>query len=85
MPDQEQQHDDSGWRVLFAPFGNTLLVGLLLYKLISLIVDMIDKRIHPENYESGKKELKPKEQTLGILGTIPENQGAEAKNTHDIR
>jgi hypothetical protein len=85
MPDQEQQHDDSGWRVLFAPFGNTLLVGLLLYKLISLIVDMIDKRIHPENYESEKKKLKQDGKTIGVIGKMPENQDAEVKKNNDIR
>ncbi|GEM_PF-3252049 len=84
MPDQEQP-DDSGWRVLFAPFGNMLLVGLLLYKLISLIVDMIDKRIHPENYESEKKKLKQDGQTIGVIGKVPENQDAEVKKSHDVR
>ncbi len=57
MADDQQQQDSGGWRALWAPIGNTLLVGLLLYKLISLIVDGIDRLIHPENYKKEKKKL----------------------------
>ncbi len=55
----EQPPDDSGWRVMWAPFGNLLLVALLLYKLVSLIVDLIDRFIHPDDYKKKEKKLKP--------------------------
>jgi hypothetical protein len=79
----DQKPDDSGWRVLFAPFGNLLLVGLLLYKLISLIVDMIDKRIHPENYKSEKKMVKQEGQTIGTIGKMPQNPVPEVKKNNE--